>query len=296
VTRFRFIDTEKATHPAWPVATMCRLLDVSRSGYYAWKSRPPSARTVADSVLTEQIRAVHADSRGLYGRPRVHAELAHQGVHVGGKRVARLMRAAGLVGCHRRKLRGLTRQDPQAAPAPDLVDREFTASEPNQLWCSDVTYVPTLAGWLYLAVVIDVFSRRVVGWSMNGNRKTDLVVNAVRMAVHNRGAVAGVIHHSDRGGEYTSHALECELRLRGIRPSMGSVADCYDNALAESFFASLETELFDRSRFETHREARMAIFDYIEAFYNRKRLHSSLGYLSPAQYERQHDPQLALAC
>lgn len=235
MTRFAFIDQEKAHHD---VTALCRLLRVSRSGFYAWLGRPASPRQLADEVLTQQIRKAFEDNRQVYGAPRVHAELTDAGVHVGRKRVARLMRAAQIVGCHRRKRSfSITRQDPTAQVAPDRVDRKFFASAPNQLWVADVTYVPTVQGWLYLACVTDVFSRLVIGWSMASHRKTDLVVDAVTMAVHRRGGrVPGVIHHSDRGGEYSSHALERELRRHGALASMGSVADCFDNALAESVF------------------------------------------------------------
>jgi putative transposase len=231
VTRYAFVDREKAHHD---VRMLCRLVKVSRSGYYAWaKGRLASKRVLADEVLVEQIRTVHERSRGTYGAPRVHAELAEDGIRVGRKRVARLMRGQGLAGVSRRRWRvGCTQRDTAAALAPDLVSREFVADRPDELWVADVTYVPTLAGWLYLAVVLDVFSRRVVGWSMSGNRKTQLVVDAVTMAVARRGGdVAGVIHHSDHGGEYSSHDLERALRRAGIVASMGSVGDCYDNGL-----------------------------------------------------------------
>ncbi len=252
------------------MAVLCELLRVSRSGFYAWASRPKSAHAVADEVLTEQIREVFDANRRVYGSPRIHTELADEGIHVGRKRVARLMKTAGIVGCHRRKRSfSITRQDPATQAAPDLVDRRFTRERPNQLWVADVTYVPTVQGWLYVACVTDVFSRMVLGWSMASHRKTDLVVDAVSMAVARRGGhVPGVIHHSDRGGEYTSHALERELRRHGALASMGSVADCYDNAMAESLFATLECELFDQQpggRFETRREAKLAVFDYLEA-------------------------------
>jgi putative transposase len=290
VTRFAFIDREKAHHD---VAALCRLLKVSRSGFYAWLSRPPSARALADEVLTVQIRAAYDANRRVYGAPRIHAELADAGVQVGRKRVARLMRQAELVGCHRRKRSfSITRADPQAEAAPDRVDRRFVASAPNQLWVADVTYVPTVQGWLYLACVTDVFSRMVIGWSMASHRKTDLVVDAVAMAVHRRGGhVPGVIHHSDRGGEYSSYALERELRRHGALASMGSVADCFDNALAESVFATLECELFDQQpggRFGTRREAKLAVFDYLETFYNPRRRHSALGHIAPATFEARH--------
>ena len=297
MTRFAFIDQEKALYD---VTVLCSLLKVSRSGFYAWARRPPSARAVADTILTEQIRTAFTSNRKIYGSPRIHAELADDGVHVGRKRIARLMRAAGIVGCHRRKRSfSITKQDPTAAVAPDLVDRKFVATAPNQLWVADVTYVPTVEGWLYLACVTDVFSRLIVGWSMASHHKTDLVVDAVTMAVIRRGGhVPGVIHHSDRGGEYSSHQLERELRRHGALASMGSVADCYDNALAESVFATIECELFDQQpggRFTTRREAKLAVFDYLETFYNPRRRHSSLGQISPARYEQEHTARTAAA-
>jgi len=290
VTRFAFIDREKAHHD---VTVLCQLLKVSRSGFYAWLRRPPSARAIADQVLTEQICTAFEDNRKVYGSPRIHAELTDAGVHVGRKRIARLMRQAGIVGCHRRKRSfSITKQNPKAQAAPDLVDRKFVATRPNQLWVADVTYVPTVEGWLYLACVTDVFSRLIVGWSMASHRKTDLVVDAVTMAVVRRGGhVPGVIHHSDRGGEYTSHQLERELRRHGALASMGSVADCFDNALAESAFATLECELFDQQpggRFQTRREAKLAVFDFLETFYNPRRRHSALQMRSPLAFEAAH--------
>jgi putative transposase len=266
-------------------------------------------------VLTEQIRTAYDANRKVYGAPRIHAELADVGVKVGRKRIARLMRGADIVGCSRRKRSfSITRQNPKADVAPDLVDRKFVAACPNQLWVADVTYVPTVQGWLYLACVTDVFSRLVVGWSMASQRKTDLVVDAVTMAVARRGGhVPGVTHHSDRGGEGSSHALERELRRHGALASMGSVADCFDNALAEapargpgqhgqrrglldnalaeSVFATIECELFDQQpggRFTTRREAKLAVFDFLETFYNPRRRHSSLGMRSPAAFEAAH--------
>ncbi len=290
MTRFAFIDREKALYD---LTVLCRLLKVSRSGFYAWLRRPLSARAIADQVLTEQIRAAYDDNRQVYGSPRIHAELADAGVRVGKKRVARLMRKAEIVGCHRRKRSfSITKQNPKAEAAPDLVDRKFIATRPNQLWVADVTYVPTVEGWLYLACVTDVFSRLIVGWSMASHRKTGLVVDAVTMAVVRRGGhVPGVIHHSDRGGEYTSHQLERELRRHGALASMGSVADCFDCALAESAFATLECELFDSQpggRFQTRRDAKLAVFDFLETFYNPRRRHSALGMRSPLAFEAAH--------
>ncbi len=274
---------EKAAHH---VATLGRVLGVSPSGYYAWCARSPSARAQTDQVLLAQIRVSHEQSRGTYGAPRIHAELQAQSIRCGRKRIARLMRAADLVGAQRRRYRGTTRQDREAAAAPDLVKRDFTASAPDQLWVADVTYVPTGEGWLYLATVLEAWSRRIVGWAMADKLRTELVVEALNMAVGNRRPTVGVVHHSDRGAQYTSLAFSRRCKDAGVLPSMGSIGDAYDNALAEAFFASLETELLMRHTFATRKAARLALFDYIEAFYNPHRRHSALGYLSPAEFER----------
>ena len=274
---------EQAAHD---IATMCRVLGVSPSGYYAWRYRPPSARARTDQALLEQIRAIHTQSRQTYGAPRVHAELRDVGVRCGRKRVARLMRQTGLEGAHRRRTTRTTVQDPSTAPAPDLVARTFVADRPDRLWVADITYVRTWAGWLYLAVVLDAFSRRVVGWSMADHLRTDLVLDALNMAVWNRRPEPGLVHHSDRGCQYTSLAFGRRCQEAGILPSMGSRGDAYDNALAESFFATLETELLTRQSFPHRGAARLAIFDYIEAFYNPRRRHSALGQVAPAAYER----------
>jgi putative transposase len=287
VNCYRFIAAEEDNHA---VARLCRVLQVSRAGYYAWRHRPPSARVRQDAVLTTTIQHIHTTSRGIYGVPRIHAELrqAHQ-VGCGRKRVARLMRAAGLQGvCRRRRATRTTRRDPAAASGVDLVHRQFRASAPNQLWVADITYVPTWQGFLYLAVILDAFSRKVVGWSMATDLRTELVLNALEMALTQRRPPAGVIHHSDHGGQYTSLAFGRRCREAGVRLSLGSVGDCFDNALAESFFARLETELIDRAGWRTSAEARLAIFDYIETFYNSRRRHSALGYLSPTAYERRY--------
>lgn len=283
---YRLIAAEEAS---FPIRFMCRRLGVSASGFYAWRRRPASARARADAALIVQITTIHAASRGIYGAPRVHAELADaHTIHCGRKRVARLMRAAGLVGvCRRRGVR-TTQRGEAAAPAADLVQRNFSAAAPNQLWVADITYVPTWQGFLYLAVVLDACSRRVVGWAMAAHMRAELVLDALEMALWNRQPDPGVIHHSDHGSQYTSLAFGQRCRRAGIVPSRGTVGDCYDNAMAESFFASLECELIDRSHWRTQSEARMAVFDYIEAFYNPRRRHSALGYLSPAQYERRH--------
>ena len=267
-----------------PVATMCRVLGVSPSGYYAWRKRPLSTRARTDVVLTAHIAGVHRESRGTYGVPRIHAELTAQGMPLGRKRIARLMRAAGLQGVSRRKVRTTVR-DETARPAPDLVDRQFTAAEPDRLWVADITYVPTGAGLLYLAVVLDVWSRRIVGWAMAAHLRTELVLAALDMALAQR-RPKNVIHHSDQGCQYTSLAFGGRCRTAGVRPSMGSVGDAYDNALCESFFATLECELLDRHHFRTQADARLAVFDFIEGWYNPRRRHSSLEYLSPMMYER----------
>ena len=286
---YEFVDREKACHS---VLRLCHTLGVSPSGYWAWRKRGPSARTQADGHLTERIRTIHQASRGTYGVPRIQAELASTGTCCGRKRVARLMRQAGLAGCHRRRPFQTTRRDPQDELAPDLVQRTFTASGPNQLWIADITYVPTrLEGFLYLAVIVDVFSRRVVGWSLADHLRTELVVGALEMAVWNRRPGDGVIHHSDHGCQYTSLLFGEHCQAVGIRCSMGSVGDCYDNAMAESFFATLECELLAQHPFRTHQEARTVLFEYIEVFYNRQRRHSALGYLSPEAYERRWTTQ-----
>ena len=271
------------------VATMCRVLDVSSSGYYAWRERPPSARARRDEELTERIRAIHERSRGTYGAPRVHAELAAEGIHIARKRVARLMRAAGLEGVSRRKGWKTTVRDRDARPAPDLVQRAFTTEGPDRLWVADITYIPTWAGFLFLAVVLDVWSRRIVGWAMETHLRTELVLEALSMAVRQR-QPASVIHHSDQGCQYTSVAFGKRCREAGVRPSMGSVGDCFDNAMCESFFATLECELLDRRSFRTQAEARLAVFEFIEGWYNPQRRHSGLGYLSPLAYERRGAP------
>ena len=277
----------KANQAAYPVATMCRLLGVSASGYYAWFDRAPCARAQADAQLLARIKDIHKRSRHTYGMPRVHAELTEQGVHVGGKRVARLMRTAGLQGVSRRKWVCTTVRDRDTRPAPDLVQRHFGAQAPDALWVADITYIATWAGFLYLAVVLDAFSRRVVGWAMENHLRSELVLQALEMAYGQR-RPGDVVHHSDQGTQYTSIAFGMRCQQMGVRPSMGSVGDCFDNAMAESFFATLECELLDRRRFKSQAEAEIAVFDFIEGWYNVSRRHSSLGYLSPVQYEKQH--------
>ena len=279
----------RAHQAAYSVTTLCRTLGVSRSGYYAWRDRPASIRATADAALSVQIRTIHQRSRGTYGERRVHFELGDLGIHIGRKRVTRLMRALGLAGVCRRKSYRTTVRDADARPAPDLVDRRFTADGPNQLWVADITYIPTLAGFLYLAVVLDVWSRRVVGWAFATHLRTELVLEALTMAVTQR-RPTNVIHHSDQGCQYTSLTFGRRCDALGVRPSMGSVGDAYDNAMCESFFASLECELIDRQRFATPAAARLEVFEYIEGWYNPHRRHSALDYSSPVNYERSQLP------
>lgn len=274
-----------ANQAKYSVRRMCDLLGVSPSGYYAWKPREASSRTLADEELRGQIGAIYERSRGTYGAPRIHAELAATGTHVSRKRVARLMREAGWVGASRRRRIVTTVRDSKARPAPDLVHRDFTAEGRDRLWVADITYIPTAMGFLYLSVVVDAWSRRVVGWSMATHLRTQLVLAALDMALEQR-RPQEVIHHSDQGTQYTSIAFGQRCRQAGVRPSMGSVGDCFDNALCESFFATLECELLARRRFKTQEEARSAVFEFLEGWYNRHRRHSALGYLSPAEFER----------
>jgi putative transposase len=271
---------------------MCRVLGISSSGYYAWSKRSPSRRAQTNAALSKTVRTIHAVSRGTYGAPR--AELAANGIPASKNRVARLMRNASVVGVSRRKFVVTTVRD-GGRQAPDLVDRMFTADAPNVLWVADITYIPTWMGFLYLilAVVLDVFSRRIVGWSMSSTLHVTVVLDALSMALMMR-RPKGVIHHSDQGSQNTSIAFGNRCREAGVRPSMGSVGDCYDNAMAESFFATLECELLERSRFKTHADARNAVFEFIEGFYNPQRRHSSLGYLSPVAFERQHTEHVRL--
>jgi putative transposase len=269
---------------------MCRVLKVSRSGYYAWLRQPVSNRAREDAALSERIRVIHAASDGNYGSPNIHAELRDEGTRVGRKRVARLMRKACIRGTHRR--RGFvvtTHQDSRYPPGPDLVQRRFVAEEPNRLWVADITYVPTWAGFIYLAIVLDVWSRRVVGWAIGEQMSTDLVLAALNMALAQRRPM-DVVHHSDRGRQYASIAFNERCRDMGVRTSMGRVGDAYDNAMAESFFASLECELISRRSFRTKAEARLALFTWIEGWYNSRRRHSALGRVSPINFERSHTP------
>lgn len=276
----------KANQATHSVRVMCRLLKVSPSGFYAWDERPISARQRADIALTARIHEIHRRSRETYGSPMIHAELADEhGIRVGRKRVARLMRAAGLRGATLRKFVVTTDSGTQRPEVADLVERRFYAERPNRLWVADATYIPTWSGFLYLAIVLDVFSRKVVGWAMQNTLHTELMLAAIDMAITMR-RPQRVIHHSDHGCQYTSYAFGKRCQEAGIMPSMGTVGDAYDNAMAESFFATLEREVLSRRRFKSQAEAKMAIFDWLEGWYNPHRRHSALGYRSPVNYER----------
>lgn len=281
---FKLIEAERAR---FSVPLMCRLLGVSRSGYYVWRDRPPSKRDQADAELVERIKAIHEKSHGTYGAPRVHAELRlGEGIRCGRKRVARLMRKAGLQGCCRGRRGRATTQRVQRMPfAPDLVERNFTPEAPDRLWVADITYLGSWEGWMYLAFVVDAYSRRVVGWSMSNSLRAEIVIDALNMALWRREPEAGLIHHSDHGSQYTSVEFGGRLKEAGLLPSMGSISDAYDNALAESFIASLKTELLYRRSWPTKESVRVAVFEYIETFYNSRRRHSALGYLNPMEYE-----------
>ena len=271
----------------YDVATLCRCVGIARSAYYAARGRPLCRRARVDLEIGQKIRAIHAVSRRTYGAPRVHAELHHDGVRIGRKRVARLMRSMGLEGASRRRFRTTTVRDKDARHAPELVERDFTRTSSDQLWVADITYVRTAPGFLYLAVVLDAWSRKVVGWCIAHHLSAEIVMSALDMACARR-RPRDVIHHSDQGTQYTSIAFGIRCRAAGVRPSMGSVGDAYDNAMAESFFASLETELLDAHGVRGAAETRMALFQWIEGWYNSRRRHSALGYLSPNDFEKQH--------
>lgn len=280
--RFAFIRAEKA---AFPVAFMCKHLAVSRSGYYAWMDRPAPARTTADAQLAVEIAAIHQRSRGTYGSPRVHAELGGDGRRVGKKRVERLMRQNGIQARRKRRFRRTTDSKHSSPIAPNIVARQFEPEAANQVWVTDVTYVWTAQGWLYLAVMLDLFARRVVGWSASATNDTALALAALGAALRNRRPHPGLIHHSDRGSPYASDDYRAALKAHGLVASMSRTGDCWDNAVAESFFATIKAELIDVANFVTRAAAVESIGEYIEHFYNPQRRHSFLGYLSPMQYE-----------
>jgi putative transposase len=281
--KYRLIGAERAQHP---VSLLCEVLGVSRSGFNAWLRRTPSQRWLDDVRLFELIHQVHEESDGSYGSPRIHAELRHRGVRVGRKRVERLMRRHGLSGLVKRRKGNTTIRVPGVRPAPDLVRRDFLPAAPNRLWVADLTEVQTWEGKLYLAVVLDCFSRRVVGWQMADHMRAELVVAALEMAVSRRKPQAGLVHHSDQGSQYVSLRFGQRCRDAGIRVSMGARASALDNAVCESFFGSLKKERVRRRSWPTRRELQSAIFEWIEGWYNPRRLHSTLGYLSPNNYEQ----------
>jgi putative transposase len=280
---YRFIAAERANYP---ISLMSRVLGVSRQAFHAWERRPPSQRSLEDAFLTERIREIHRAARGVYGARRIHAELRlGHGIRVSRKRVERLMREAGLSGLVPRKRGRTTIRVPGVRVADDLVRRDFRPAGADVLWVADITYLRTWEGWLYLAAVQDAFSRRIVGWAMAEHMRAALVVDALQMALARRKPEAGLIHHSDQGSQYVSLAFGQQARDAGVAVSMGSRGDCFDNAVAESFFATLKKELVRRRSWPTRRELQSAVFDYIEAFYNRERRHSTLGYLSPREFE-----------
>jgi transposase InsO family protein len=280
--KFAFIRAEKAF---FPVAALCRLLGVTRQGYYAFARRPPSSRVVSDRALQDRVQQVHAESRGTYGSPRVLAVLRHDGEQVGKRRVERALRNLGLSGRPRRRWRTTTKANPTHPVAANVLAREFTASRPNERWVTDISYVWTNEGWCYLAVILDLFSRSVVGWALDTSLNTSLTLAALGMAVRRRRPEAGLLHHSDRGCQYTSADYRSVLSELGVTVSMSRKGNCWDNAVAESFFATLKTELVYARSWPTRLELRAAVFEYIEVFYNRRRLHSSVGYRTPAQVE-----------
>jgi putative transposase len=284
VSTYRIISAERAS---FPVSVMCETLGVSKSGFHAWERRAPSDRALSDAWLSSRIKEIHENARGVYGSRRVQAELRlGQDIVVSRKRIRRLMRQAGISGLVKVKKGRTTIRVPGVRVADDLVERKFRPDAPNVLWVADITYLRTWEGWLYLAAVQDAYSRRIVGWAMTEHMRTELVADALQMAVARRRPEPGLIHHSDQGSQYVALGFGQQARDAGIAVSMGSRGDCYDNAVAESFFATLKKELVHRQPWPTRRDLSSAVFDYIEAFYNRQRRHSTLGYLSPEEYER----------
>ncbi len=269
----------------YPVRMMCRGLKVSRSGYYAWRIRPESERAKTDRELTRVIRRLHEQSKGVYGSPKMRDELADEGYPCGRHKVARLMRKAGLKGCPERRFRVTTQRDPSHPVAANLIEQDFTAKGPNQRWASDITYISTHRGWLYLAVVMDLYSRKIVGWSMSRRINRHLAIDALSMAIGARRPEGALIHHSDRGSQYTSDDYRELLDKQGIQCSMSGRGNCYDNAVVESFFGILKRERVNRVRYRNREEARADVFEYIECFYNRKRRHGYLGNISPVAFE-----------
>ena len=282
--RYQCIDRHRKQYP---VRVMCGALKVSRSGYYAWRTRPESNRDNIDRALTQAICEIHRDSKGVYGAPKIRVELEAQGYRHGRHKIARLMRLAGLRGCPQRRFKVTTQSDPGHPVAKNLLQQNFTVKAPNRKWASDITYIDTQQGWLYLAIVMDLYSRRIVGWSMERWMSRHLVIDALTMALDSRLPEGQLIHHSDRGAQYTSDDFRNQLVKHGIQCSMSGRGNCYDNAVVESFFGLLKRERVNRVRYRTRDEARADIFEYIECFYNRKRRHGYVGNISPVDFERQ---------
>ena len=288
---YAFVSAEKASYP---IALMCRVLEVNRTAFYAWTDRTPSKRETANVALTERIVEIHAENLKAYGSRRIHAELRFaDNLRVGLTRVERLMREANISGLVKRRRGRTTISVPGVRTAADLVERDFNPQAPDRLWTADITYIRTWEGWLYLASIIDCYSRRIVGWSMADHLRHELVVDALNMAIDRRRPGRGLIHHSDMGSQFTALVFGQRCRLAGINVSMGSKGDCFDNAVCESFHASIKKELLHRHSWPTKAEARTAVFDYIETFYNQRRRHSTLGYIAPALYEAQYEEAMS---
>ena len=276
----------------YPIAVMCRVLEVSRSGYYAWRTRSPSETATRREELVARIRVVHAEVKARYGSPRMTVELQARGVACSVNTVAKVMKRHGIRAKTVRRFVRTTDANHRMPVAENVLDRQFTATKPNEKWAMDFTYLPTVEGWLFLALVVDLFSRRIVGWSMAATMTSRLVVDALEMAVRQRGPQAGLIAHSDRGSQYASEHYQSELHREGMVVSMSGVGQCWDNAVVESTFGSLKRELVHHESYATREEAKASVFEYLEVFYNRVRRHSTLGYMSPAEFERMHNPKL----
>lgn len=284
--KFAFIRAEKAF---FKVAVLCRLLGVTRQGYYAFESRGRSGRAESDEHLRERVRLLHAESRGTYGSPRLHAALRNEGFRIGKGRVERVLRSLGLQGRTPKRWRATTRANPKHPVVGNSLDRDFTASRPNERWVTDISYVWTDEGWCYLAVILDLYSRSVVGWALDTTLTTKLALAALDMAIRRRRPSEGLLHHSDRGCQYTSDEYRSALAELGVSVSMSRKGNCWDNAVAESFFATIKNELIYRHRWSSRTDLRAAVFEYIEVFYNRRRLHSSNGYKTPAEIENDYN-------
>lgn len=289
--RYAFI---KSHHDNCSIQVLCKILDVSRAGYYQWLKGRVSKQAIRRQAVLEEIQSIHVDSRGIYGSPRVHQKLKRKGIHINHKTVESIMQKNGIRAKRRRKFKVTTDSKHNLPVADNLLQRQFNPDKPNQAWVSDITYIGTDEGWLYLATFIDLYSRKVLGWSMSSRINADLVLNAFRMALSKRGTKVTPLVHSDRGSQYASDLFRAELEFRGCQQSMSRKADCWDNSVAESFFGSLKVEMVHHEKFRTRQEAQHRVFDYIEVFYNRQRLHSTLNYMSPEEFEtKMQQPQAA---